>query len=134
MNKNYNIKKYHFEIYNFDVIYCEYYQSYFQDLLDVLKKRYKLDYSTIDLLSDCHGLCYSTGNERKFYIFINLSKNKSKKRFINTLSHEIYHVVEDVKTYFDLTYQNGKANESLAYLIGAISEKLLYNIITKRFK
>ena len=129
MKTGYKINKEHFQIYNFNVIFCLYYQSYYQDLLDRLKKLYKLNYSTLDTLCHCHGLCYTSGSERNFYIFINLSKNKTKKKLINTCTHEIYHCVEDVKIYFDLIYQNGKANESLAYLTGAISERIIPKII-----
>lgn len=129
MKTGYKISKEHFEIYNFDIIFSLYYQPYYQDLLDKLEKLYKLDYESLEYLSNCHGLCYSTGDEKKFYIFINMTKNKTNKKLYNTCAHEIYHCVEDIKTYFDLHYNPGGANEHLSYLTGAISERLLSKLI-----
>lgn len=97
----------------------------FSIVSDVLEKTNKLNkkykYKIIDKIDDelVEGQSPSY-NTKFYYIIIN-----EKYLTYNTISHEIYHIVEDIASNRGVV-----ENESKAWLCGFISEKI-YNFLKK---
>jgi len=124
--KTYSIKEHSIPIYTFKVIYVEYNPEYFEKCLATIERRYNFDVSSYKPLKNCHGFA-GMGPEgfRLFLVFINDKKNRNSARYINTVTHEIRHLVDDVCIYFELIAVKNKANEHIAYLTGYLNEKII---------
>lgn len=48
------------------------------------------------------------------------------KEYTDTLSHEVYHLIENISTHHGIKHEEGEANEPQAYLTGYI-----FNYLTK---
>lgn len=57
------------------------------------------------------------------FVFINNAK-EYKKEYTDTLSHENYHLIENICTHHGLKHEEDGANESQAYLTGYIFDYL----------
>ena len=91
-------------------------------------KALKRKYNIIEKADDTWlGLCnhqYSENLQRNiFYIIINHS-NVNKKKYWNTITHEIFHLVQEILEHKGIYFQRGKANESYTYLMGHIIGEL----------
>jgi hypothetical protein len=125
--RTYTIKKVVIPIYNAKILYCEYNEDYFDELLLKLRRNYRLDVGEIKDDGGCKGLCLAhTHTEPTFFlVFINISKVNKSSKYINVMTHEIRHLVDDMCDHFQIPYPKGKANEPVTYLTGYINEVLL---------
>ncbi len=105
--------------------------------LKVLKRKYGI----IDHAEDTWlGLCnhqYSDNLDRNVFYIIISSSNTDRKKYWNTVSHEISHLVQEILEHKSIFFHKGKANEPYAYLNGYLMGELFeffekeYNKINK---
>lgn len=92
--------------------------------LKVLKKKYGI----IDYAEDTWlGLCnhqYSDNLDRNVFYIIISSSNTDRKKYWNTVSHEISHLVQEILEHKSIFFHKGKANEPYAYLNGYLMGEL----------
>ncbi len=92
--------------------------------LKVLKRKYGI----IDHAEDTWlGLCnhqYSDNLDRNVFYIIISSSNTDRKKYWNTVSHEISHLVQEILEHKSIFFHKGKANEPYAYLNGYLMGEL----------
>jgi hypothetical protein len=73
------------------------------------------------------GLCnhqYSEKLQRNVFYIIISSSNTDKKKYWNTISHEMSHLVQEILEHKSIFFHRGKANEPYAYLNGYLMGEL----------
>jgi hypothetical protein len=131
MKQKYLIKKHKLPIYGGNIIYVEHTKSNFYDVLDIVCNRYGLNPETPEDLNLCHGLSYEYYKEGKgqcFYLFVNTDY---KSEYLDTMCHEIYHMVQNIIKHFGIVEIRGEANEPVAYLTGYLSSLLINKKLVK---
>ena len=92
--------------------------------LKVLKSKYGI----IEKADDTWlGLCnhqYSDKLERNIFYIIISNCNKDKKKYWNTVTHEMLHLTQEVLEYKGIFFSKGKPNEAYTYTMGHIMEEL----------
>lgn len=100
--------------------------------LKVLKRKY----SIIEHADDTWlGLCnhqYSEKLQRNIFYIIISDKNIDKKKYWNTITHEILHLTQEILEHKGIPFQKGKANEPYTYLMGHIMGEL-FDFFEKEF-
>lgn len=86
------------------------------------------------------GLCnhqYSEKLQRNIFYIIISNSNIEQKKYWNTISHEMSHLVQEILEHKSIFFHRGKANEPYAYLNGYLMGELFeffekeYNKINK---
>lgn len=102
-----------------------------------LSKRYNIVEVADNSWLGLHNYQYSEKLKRNiFYVFIS-NKNTDKKKYWNTVSHEILHLTQSILEHKGIYFKKGDPNESYTYLMGYIMGELFeffekeYNKINK---
>ena len=102
--------------------------------LKVLKRKYGIvEYPNVD--DTWLGLCntqYCDKLQRNVFYIIISDRNKDKKKYWNTVTHEILHLTQAILEHKGVPFQKGKANESYTYLMGHIMGEL-FEFFEKEF-
>jgi len=86
------------------------------------------------------GLCntqYCEKLQRNVFYIIISDRNVDKKKYWNTITHEILHLTQAILEHKGVPFQRGKTNEPYTYLMGHIMGELFeffekeYNKINK---
>lgn len=100
--------------------------------LKILKRKYGI----IEHADDTwFGLCnrqYSDKLQRNIFYIIIGNRNTDKKKYWNTVTHEILHLTQAILEHKDIPFQKGKANEPYTYLMGHIMGEL-FEFFEKEF-
>lgn len=74
------------------------------------------------LEEDDEGFQYSQiiDNKQRFIIIIKRGKDE-----VGTIIHELYHLTQSILEYYGVDYRKGDRNEAYAYLLEALSKKVL---------
>lgn len=129
--KGFNVKFLKIDVYSAKILYAEYKEKNFLDLLNYLKRIYGFESENPEIYYDCYGLMYEhVGKKgRIFYMFINLDKDSSE--YVNTFCHELVHIIDGIKRHYGLTTHVNDDNEHISYLQGYIAEQLLNKKLIK---
>lgn len=105
--------------------------------LRTLKRKYGIvEHADDTWLGLCNRQYSDIINRSVFYIIINKS-NKDKKKYWDTIVHEMFHLTQEILEHRGVIFQKGKANEPYAYLNGYLMGELFeffekeYNKINK---
>jgi len=132
IESNYSIKSRFIPIYEAKVIYCEYKEGGFNDLLSKLNLLYGMVLEEPSEYEKCYGFCqkFKVNIGFCYFVFINTC-DEYKSVYINTFTHEVYHLIEKIKEHHGLVAVEYEANEHIAYLTGYINELLLNRDLIK---
>jgi len=92
--------------------------------LRVLKRKYGIiEYADDTWLGLCNTQYCEKIQRNVFYIIIS-DRNIDKKKYWNTITHEILHLTQAILEHKGVPFQKGKANEPYTYLMGHIMGEL----------
>ena len=127
IENDYSIKFRFIPIYEAKVVYCEYKEGGFNNLLSKLNDLYSITLDEANEYEHCYGFCekFSTKIGFCYFVFINTCV-EYLPLYINTFTHEVFHLIEKIKEHHGLVSEEYKANEHIAYLTGYVND-LLFN-------
>ena len=122
------------EIYDYDLIYSQN-QTNEELIKSVYKYRKsngiteKIPNGALELLKMDNGEALTIMNNDKM-IVIRIFKHSSKllPSFLNSVAHEIFHAVNEVMDYINMTLDRNN-EEAYAYLTGFLMEKIIRGVI-----
>lgn len=129
--KNYKIQLSLLPVYGSKIVFCSYTDlDGYYGCLDYLSD---LGLEDKDLRSEdwykCFGWMVKIDSKTTYQVIcLNLSSPFYKSFLKNTISHEVYHMVQSIAKHHGLSFTKNNDNEHIAYLIGYLNN-CVYNFI-----
>lgn len=114
-------KDFELPIYPCKVIYV--YSTSYEDIIKFAKKQGFDEYNQKEIESkDYHGINCILKDNKHLYYYVIVKKNKDKYEELDTITHEISHVVCSILESKGITI-NEASNETYAYLTGYLNKE-----------